>query len=237
MFICKSKKLQIYFGDASDGIYKQLHANPTNEKLVNIEPYKSICAKLDLPRLSLLNQVHGIDGAQVINADFSFNKDGDYLVTNQKDVGIAVLAGDCVPLILYDTKNNAIAVAHAGWKGAIAGVALKAFEHMQKVWGSDSEHMQVFIGPNAKPCCYQVKEDLVKQIDPAFVDKVIVHKQGLVYFDTAHLVALQLNEAGIDPASINRDYNFCTICDERFFSHRRQGVNAGRQITIVRLCL
>lgn len=235
MFIYKNKKLQIYFGDASDGIYKQLHANPTDEKLVNIEPYKSICIKRGLSRLSLLNQVHGVAGKQVTDTDFSFNVDGDYLITDRIDVSIGVLTADCVPLLLYDAKNHAIAMVHAGWRGAVAGVGLKAFEHMKSIWKSDSCDMQLFIGPSAKSCCYQVQEDLVKQIDPAFVDKVIVHKQGLVYFDTAHLVALQLKEAGIDPASINKDYNFCTICDERFFSHRRQSVNAGRQIAIARL--
>lgn len=233
MLTYTNKKLQIYFGDASDGIYKQLHCSPTSEKLITIEPFKAICTKLDSPRLSLLNQVHGIHGLQIQDEDFSFNIDGDYLITHRKNVGIGVLTADCVPLILYDEKNHAIAAIHAGWKGAVEGVALKAFEHMKSVWNSDPHDMQLFIGPSAKSCCYQVQEDLVKKIDPVFVDKVIVHKHRNLYFDTAQLVALQLNKVGIAPASINKDFNFCTICDERFYSHRRQGQNSGRQISLV----
>lgn len=243
MLTHKTNKLFIYCGDAQDGIFKQIHCIATNAKLVDIEPFKSVAKKIDVPRLSALNQTHGVEGVQVTDTDFSFSVDGDYLITRRTNVGLGVLTADCVPVILYDEKNPAIAAIHAGWKGAIAGVALKAFEHMKSVWESDPHDMRLFIGPSAKACCYQVQEDLVKQIDPAFVDKVITHKENLLYFDTVQLIVLQMQKAGISPACINKDFNFCTICDHRFFSHRRQhalrsstsevrGAQAGRQITI-----
>ncbi|CAN5117935.1 peptidoglycan editing factor PgeF [soil metagenome] len=235
MLTYTGKKLFIYFGDATDGISKSLHCISTNAKLVDAKPFKSVAQKIDVPRLSALNQTHGIDGVQIQDADFSFNKDGDYLITDQKDVGLGILTADCVPMIFYDTKNNAIGIAHAGWRGALAGIAQKTLDHMQRAWNTQARDVQIFIGPSAKTCCYQVQKDFLQNLLPEYVDKVMMQKEGHWYFDTVQLIALQMHKAEVAPASINLAYNFCTMCDERFFSHRRQHTNAGRQITIVRL--
>ena len=125
MLAHKTKKLHIYFGDALDGISKELHCKSTNAKLVDITPFKTVAQKINIPRLSALNQVHSTDGLQVINTDFSFNSEGDYLLTNQINVGLGVLTADCVPLIVYDAKNNAVGIAHAGWRGSVVGIAIR----------------------------------------------------------------------------------------------------------------
>jgi hypothetical protein len=247
MLTHKTKKLQIYFGDAQDGISKQTHCIPTAKKLVDVEPFKLVAQKIDVPRLSALNQTHGIVGAEIDEEDFSFNTDGDYLITDHTNVGLGVLTADCVPVILYDEKNHAIAAVHAGWRGAVARIAQKAFEHMTSSYNTHPDDVQLFIGPCAKACCYQVQEDFLGIIPVEFAKEVMIKKEAQWYFDTVQLIALQMKKAGIAPASINTDFNFCTICDHRFFSHRRQqalanclenqvgGFNAGRQITIARL--
>lgn len=235
MLTHKTKKLQIYFGDAQDGISKHVHCIPTAKKLVDVDPFKSVAQKIDVPRLSALNQTHGVEGAVIKEEDISFNSDGDYLITHHTNVGLGVLTADCVPVILYDTKKQVIAAAHAGWRGAIAGIMPKAFEQMKSLYHSAEQDMHIFIGPSAKICCYQVREDFLGIIPVEFAKDVMIKKEAQWYFDTVQLIALQMKKAGIAPASINTDFNFCTICDQRFFSHRRQNLNAGRQITIVRL--
>jgi YfiH family protein len=235
MLTYQTKNLQIYFGDAQDGISKQIHCIPTAKKLVDVEPFKLIAQKIDVPRLSALNQTHGVECAVIKEEDISFNSDGDYLITHHTNVGLGVLTADCVPVILYDAKKQVIAAVHAGWRGAIAGIMPKAFEQMKSLYNSAGQDMKIFIGPSAKICCYQVREDFLGIIPVEFAKDVMIKKEAQWYFDTVQLIALQMKKAGIAPASINTDFNFCTICDQRFFSHRRQNLNAGRQITIVRL--
>lgn len=235
MLMYKTGKIFIYYGDAQDGISKSLHCNPTNAKLVEIEPFKSVAQKINVPRLVALNQTHSIHGSVISDDDISFTVDGDYLVTNQINVGLGILTADCVPVILYDVKNHVIAAIHAGWRGTIAGIVPKAFEHMKTLWQSNADTMQVFIGPSAKACCYQVQEDFLQQVPLEFAKKVMIKKQGRWYFDTVQLIVLQMQEIGISASAINTNFNLCTMCDHRFFSHRRQAVNAGRQITVAKL--
>lgn len=232
MLMHKTDKILIYFGDARDCISKSFHCVPSEKNLVDIEPFKSVTQKINVPRLSALNQTHSTKGTQIHNEDISFTIEGDYLVTNQLHIGLGVLTADCVPVILYDAKNHAISAVHAGWRGTVAGIVSKAFEHMNTVFNTRSADVQLFIGPSAKDCCYQVQEDFVQYISSDYLTHVMIKKDEHWYFDTVQLIKLQMQKAGISPAFINKNFNFCTICDHRFFSHRRQGVNAGRQITI-----
>lgn len=235
MFTYQTKKIQIYFGDVIGCISKSLHCIPTNKKLVDLEPFQSVAQKIDVPRLSMLNQIHGIDGTVINEIDFSFNNDGDYLITQRPNVGLGVLTADCVPVVLYDTNNQVIAAIHAGWRGAVAGIVPITFEHMKSLWGSQEQDIQLFIGPSAKACCYQVQEDFFNNVPLEFTTKLMLQKGENWYFDTADLITLQMKKAGISPALINTQFNLCTMCNSRFFSHRRQGAQAGRQITIAAL--
>lgn len=205
--------------------------------LVDIQPFKSITQKIVLTRLSALNQTHGIQGALVEQKDFNFNRDGDYLITRKSGVGLGVLTADCLPLILHDAKQNAIAAIHAGWRGAVAGILGYVIEHMGAAFGTSACDLQLFVGPSAKSCCYQVKEDFVSSISSEFLTRVVNKKNGAWYFDNVELLSLQAQAMSIPVEAIHMQYNYCTICDHRFYSHRRQGAYAGRQITIAYLRL
>lgn len=235
MLLHRTDKFHIYFGDATDGIFKEVHCNPSDVKLIDVEPFRLIAQKNNLSRLSLLNQTHGIEGIRVNHTDFSFNHNGDYLITNQPDIGLGVLTADCVPLVLYDTKNHALAVVHAGWRGAVSRIVPKTIEHMHRDFSTQPKDLQLFIGPSAKLCCYEVQADFVQHIDSTFYNHVMITKYGRWYFDTIKLIELQMKQMGIAEITTDKNFNFCTMCDERFFSHRRQHINAGRQITIARL--
>lgn len=229
-----TKQLFIYFGDATDGIYKQLHCNPTQAKLVDAEPFKSVVQKIDVPRLSALNQTHGVEGVCISTEDISFSIEGDYLITNQKRVGLGVLTADCVPIVLHDIKNNVVGIAHAGWRGTLAGIVPQMITHMSSLWNTAPADAKLFIGPSAKGCCYQVQQDFFQNLNYTYYE-TMMQRNGNWYFDMLKLLELQMKNSGIDAKQINTDFNFCTICDKRFFSHRRQAENAGRQITIARL--
>ena len=242
--IIKNDFYAIYFGNSKDNISKQIDCVPQSIPLIQHPKFSSLFKDLNLDAIAVLNQTHSNEG-MIVDQEFpAFNRDGDYLITARTNVGLGVLTADCVPVVLYDTRNHAIAAIHAGWRGAVAEIVPKALEHMNSVWNSDAQDMQIFIGPSAKACCYQVHEDFMGNVPEEFVKKVMIKKDERWHFDTADLIALQMQKAGISSDSIHTQYNLCTMCDQRFFSHRRQqalrssvesevgGLNAGRQITI-----
>ena len=58
----------------------------------------------------------------------------DAIITNQKRLPIAVLTADCVPLLLYDSKEEIIAAIHAGWKGAFKGIINKKISSLKEIY-------------------------------------------------------------------------------------------------------
>ena len=245
--IIKNDFYTIYFGNSKDNISKQIDCIPQSIPLTEHPKFSSLIKDLDLDTIACLNQTHSNEGMIIDQEIPAFNRDGDYLITAHTNVGLGVLTADCVPAILYDEKNHVIAAIHAGWRGAVAEIVPKTFERMQSLWQSNVQDIQLFIGPSAKACCYQVQENFFDKVHSNFTKEVMIKKGTHWYFDTAQLIALQMQKAGISPASIHTQFNFCTMCDHRFFSHRRQqalrsslesevgGASAGRQITIARL--
>ena len=227
----KTPTFSLYFGDEKDAISKKDHCIATAQPLINHAVFKPIADRLEIQQLALLNQTHSVDGFIVKDIIPAFNIDGDYLITQQKNIGLGVMTADCLPIVFYDTKNCA-AIAHAGWRGSIGQIAVCTIKKMQEE-GSQIADIQVFLGPSAKVCCYEVNADFVKNIP--FREHVIVERNSKLHFDLPGLNIMQLKNCGIKREAINTEYNFCTICNHRFFSYRRQGENAGRQMTVIAL--
>src|SRR5690606_36289965 len=73
--------------------------------------------------------------------------DTDALITNEKEVCIAVMSADCVPILLYDKKNRAIGAVHSGWRGTVARILAKTLLEMHTTFGSRGEDLIACIGP------------------------------------------------------------------------------------------
>jgi YfiH family protein len=140
--------------------------------------------------------------------------DADGQATALSGVGVMVLSADCLPVALGGA--SAVAMVHAGWRGLAAGV-LEAGVLALRELGEDSEIVAV-IGPGAGVCCYQVGEDVRRALGGA-------HRPDR-HVDLRAIARARLLAAGVAEV---RDVDVCTICDERFFSHRREGAEAGRQ--------
>lgn len=239
MLLHKDPLFSIYFGDERDQIFPSSYLN-TPEDFTQSEPSAKIKKALAVDAIVVLRQVHGDDGYIIETLQQAgvkpFCQPGDYLITQLPNIGIAVATADCLPLILYDKVTNTIAVVHAGWRGSVASVAIKALARMQKELGTKPEHVRVFFGPSAGICCYAVDEKVIKELEPFwFADQVLRKKNGGIYFDLPLFNELQLIDEGIKKENIKRTYHECTICDESFCSYRRQGEKAGRQMTVVAL--
>lgn len=125
-----------------------------------------------------------------------------------------VLTADCVPVVLGAV--GAVAALHAGWRGLAAGVLEEGVRALREVGGRGE--MVAFVGPCAGVCCYEVGEE----VHAAFGG---VHRDGRS-IDLRAIAHERLLAAGVTRV---RDVAACTICDERYFSHRREGASAGRQ--------
>ncbi len=226
----------IYFGDTQDCCVK------SNYQTVCLQGFEKIKKNLNLENLIFLKQVHGIDGkiftnpSQIKQGLTIFPENGDFLITNLKNVGIGVLTADCLPVVFYDTEKNVAAVAHAGWRGAVAQINPKVIRIMQNKFETKIENLKIFFGPCAKSCCYQVQEEFLK--DPKisnYSEDVILKKNNSLFFDLPKLATLQLLNLGIKEKQIETSYNLCTICNSNFHSYRRDKEKSGRQATVIYL--
>jgi hypothetical protein len=142
-------------------------------------------------------------------------RDADGQATALAGVGMMVLTADCLAIALGSA--HAVAVVHAGWRGLAAGVVQSGVEAMREL-GGDEEPLVAIIGPGAGVCCYEVGPEVQAAFGGAQADGRHV--------DLRAIARERLLEAGVAEV---RDAPACTICDERFFSHRREGARAGRQ--------
>ncbi|HEY5192443.1 MAG TPA: polyphenol oxidase family protein [Solirubrobacteraceae bacterium] len=125
-----------------------------------------------------------------------------------------VLTADCIPVVLG--ANGAVAALHAGWRGLAAGVLEEGVRALREVGGRGE--VVALVGPCAGACCYEVGEE----VHSAFTAS---HRNGRL-IDLRAIAHERLSAAGVAQV---RDAEACTICDERFFSYRREGARAGRQ--------
>jgi len=101
---------------------------------------------------------------------------------------------------------------------------------------TEIENLKIFFGPSVKVCCFKVSDDFVKHIEGySFAKSVLRRRSDDLYFDLPGFNRFLLRSIGVKEGSINLDYNMCTMCDENFFSFRRQKDKAGRQMTVVSL--
>lgn len=213
----KARSFHCYFGNARDNIYKEVHCNPGNAPLMANAQFQSVTKILGLKELIFLNQTHSTDGF-IVDAYYpAFDWDGDFLITDKSSIGIGVITADCVPIILYDLKNHAAAIVHAGWKGTVNSICAKVLYAMDYYYATNPADLQVIIGPSAGVCCYEVQPAFIDACPISLPEMVLCERDKRWYFDVVGLNLMQLYEAGIPKEAVTRDYNACTICDERFF--------------------
>jgi hypothetical protein len=144
---------------------------------------------------------------------------GDALLENTPGAVVAVKTADCIPLLLVDPVDRAVAVVHAGWRGAAAGIARRAVAAMAARFGSRAGDLHAAIGPAIGQCCYEVGADVAARFGV----------NGRAHVDLAGAVRSQLVTAGVGASRIYQA-GICTRCRAgEFHSFRRDGAAAGRQ--------
>ncbi len=184
--------------------------NQSNHVEKNIKKLTKLIGFPSAPVISC-RQVHR---NKIINVDLQKNTpqkirkiQGDGLLTNQPNVILAVLTADCLPILLIDKKQKAIAAIHAGRNGTLFSIIEAAIDRMRILFRTIPEDLIAGIGPGIKKCCYEV--DLFK----TNIEQVI--KKGV----------LKENIFSLDQ---------CTSCrNDIFFSYRAEKGKTGRMFGFI----
>jgi YfiH family protein len=179
-------------------------------------------AELGLERLARGYQVHGsfvevVEAVPAGEPGGGARREADGQATALRGVGTMVLAADCLPVALG--CRGAVAMIHAGWRGLAAGVLEQGVRVLGRI--APDEEIGAIVGPCAGVCCYEVGEEVHAALAGT--------RRERGHIDLRAIAHDRLLAAGVAQV---RDLQACTICNARFFSHRREGERAGRQAGI-----
>ena len=245
--LSKIKELEHGFfnsvGGKSENIYKSLNCGlGSNDKKLSVQKNLEIVRKKINKKakdIFLLQQVHS-NKFVYINDKYKSKKKpkADAIITDQRNLPIAVLTADCSPILIYDKKMKIIAAIHVGWKGAYKGIINKVIKFMIKK-GCKLINMIAVIGPSISLKNYEVKEDFRKKFIKKNKKNNIFFKmnKNKLYFNLTGYIQSTLKNNKIKHIDILKIDTF--DIKNKFFSARRalklKHNDYGRNISIIML--
>ena len=232
-------------GGVSGGVYASLNGGIGSRDAAGkvAENRARMAAALGVAPLRLLTayQVHS---PNVVVAEAPWAADArpraDAIVTRMRALAIGVTTADCGPILFADPRAGVIGAAHAGWRGALAGIIEATVAAMERL-GAARLDIRAAIGPMIRQANYEVGGDLIARF--AAEDRASSRffapaaRDGHALFDLGGYVAAKLERAGIGEVE---DLGLCTYADPaRFFSYRRATHRAeadyGRHVNAIAL--
>ena len=192
------------------------------------------------------HQVHGSKVAIINRPDMTREdlEGYDAFITNLPGVAIGVRTADCVPVLLFDPKNQVIAAVHSGWKGTVQMVAMKTIGIMETRFGTKPEDLVAAIGPAIGPSSFQVGEDVAGKFKTAGFPMSEVWSfqgqgNGKPMSGGHHIDLFKANQWILQECGVSKDniqiHDIDTYNDLSFFSARREGIQCGRNINAIKI--
>ncbi|SDK21841.1 peptidoglycan editing factor PgeF [Aliiruegeria lutimaris] len=229
-------------GGASSGVFEGLNCgrgSSDQSEIVSINRER-VAASMGVKTTELIsmNQVHSPEVA-VVEGPLETAPNVDALVTDRPGLALSVLTADCQPVLFADHEAGVIGAAHAGWRGALAGVLEATLRRMETL-GAHRENTVAVIGPTISQRAYEVDWDFYDQFvadDPESQRFFAGNGGEKAQFDLPAYGLHRMRRAGIGQALWTRH---CTYSDpQRFFSYRRtvhrKEADYGRLISVIRL--
>jgi YfiH family protein len=217
-------------GGVSEGPYASLNLGlATGDDPARVAANRERVARgLGLREVATVGQVHGA-GVRVVRAGGPAGE-GDVLATTRADLALAIATADCLGVVLWDDFCTALAVAHAGWRGVLAGALEAALGWLARE--RPGRGLRAALGPALRVCCFEVGPEVAARF-PA--DCVRRPDSGRPHLDLALAVRARLAAAGIPEPAI-ADSGTCTCCAPALlYSHRRDRGVTGRHWAVARL--
>lgn len=156
--------------------------------------------------------------------------DIDALLTDRRNLPLAIFTADCLSIFLYDSNNHAIGLIHAGWKGTKDNITAKTVSSMQEKFNTRPMHLYVGFGPAIRGCCYEVGREFNDYFAQGLTERDNRYYLGLIQINKKQLLGLGVKEENIT------DSKNCTSCrNSEFFSARKEGINCGRMMSLMML--
>jgi YfiH family protein len=230
-------------GGVSTGLYAGLNVGlGSDDDRDAIMRNRELARDAVLPGGTLVT-LHQVHSPEVVTVTGPIADDArpaaDALVTSTPSLLLGVLTADCVPVLFADAEGGVVGAAHAGWKGALAGVTDRTIEAMEAL-GARRERIACAVGPCIAQPSYEVSDGFA---DPFFTQDVdnsrffAPGRAGHLMFDIEAYVAMRLRKAGVSEVDSSGE-DTCSQPD-RFFSYRRSCLMGeggyGRQISLIGL--
>lgn len=201
-------------------------SSPDREEIRNNRRILAEAMGVNETALYFPSQVHK---TRIVNVTSKTSKEElmetDALITNEKGICIAVMSADCVPILLYDKKNQAVGAVHSGWRGTVAKILSKTLQEMQTVFGTRGEDLIAGIGPSVCQESYEVGEEVVNEVNHAFGSAaalMIPQPNSKAKLDLWKANKIQLMEFGVKDSAIEIS-DLCTVKNNTHFFSARKG--------------
>lgn len=224
-------------GGVSTGTYTSLNCSFSTDEPANVRENRARVAQamgVAHERLLGCRQVHGTHVA-VVEKPWAEGQGptADALVSTVPGLALSVITADCAPVLLYG--NGVAGAAHAGWRGAVAGVLEATVEAMQSLGGAE---IYAVIGPCIQQASYEVGADMRDAVlaqGRGAAQFFTAGRPGHWWFDLPGYCLARLAAAGVKAESLGLDT--CAL-EQEFFSHRRRTLRGetglGHQISVIR---
>ncbi|WP_417622520.1 peptidoglycan editing factor PgeF [Parasphingorhabdus sp.] len=230
-------------GGASEGIYAGLNiglGSDDDREIIMENRRRAVDGLMPGAELVTVHQVHSADVVTVTGPiALDQRPQADAMVTDQPNLLLGILTADCVPVLFHDPQAGVIGAAHAGWKGALAGVTDNVLAAMETI-GADRGRINCAIGPCIAQASYEVDAAFRERFVDADTDNQRFFAAGKpehFQFDIEDYVAARLQAAGVSQIE---KLGLDTYANEDcYFSYRRSchrgEAGYGRQISLIGL--
>jgi len=220
-----------YCGDAEEDIHSNREA---------------LCQMLGISdeRLIMPHQVHLTKVVKIDEAFLGLSAEKkrealegvDALMTNLKEVCIGVSTADCIPILLYDKEHQCVCAVHAGWRGTVKRIVVKAIEAMMEAYGTQPQQLVAQIGPGIHLDSFEVGDEVYDTfVKEGFDMSVMSVRKDKWHIDLPECNRQQLLAEGLKPQNIKVS-PVCTFeQSDIYFSARRLGIGSGRIFTGIML--
>ncbi len=182
---------------------------------------------IEAGNIALQRQVHG-DNVLIVGEGGNFGE-SDALITDKKNIGLAISTADCTAIFLYDKKNKVIAGVHSGWRGTEKKILLKTLNKLHNDFRTAPDNLIAYIAPSIALRNYEVGQDLARLFDIKYTkpkgEKFLLNVSGINY---DLLIGYGVKENNIQYSSL------CSFEQRQLFhSYRRDGLHSGRALGII----